>query len=114
MTAIMISSVLKAFGLTDPEIKIYLTSLELGPQPASIIAKKAGLKRGHTYNMLALLIQKGIVQEFTQDGIRFFSSRPPSTLLSTVEHREEQLEILRQGLLRVIPDLEKIFNPFLI
>lgn len=106
--------ILKTFGLSDPEIAIYLASLELGSQPASIVAKKAGLKRGHTYNMLTLLIQKGLVQEFIKEKVRYFSSRSPGTLLSTVEHREEQLEILKQGLMRVIPDLEKISNPLLV
>lgn len=109
-----IKNILKDFGLTEPEIKVYLASLELGSQPASVIAKKAGLKRGHTYNMLESLIQKGIVQEFTRDKMRFFSGRSPTTLLSVVEHREDQLEKLRQGLIQVIPSLEHIFNPLLI
>lgn len=109
-----ISQILQDFGLTLPETTVYLASLELGPQPASVIAKKAGLKRGHTYNMLALLIQKGMVQEFTKDKVRYFSSRPPSTLLSMVSHREEGLQRLKQGLLTIIPNLEKIFNPLLV
>ena len=107
-------SSLHDFGLSVPEIKVYLASLELGSQPASVIAKKAGLKRGHTYNMLSLLIHKGIVHEFTKDGVRFFSSRSPSTLLSTVEHQQENLAILKQKLMTVIPGLEKIFNPLLV
>lgn len=107
-------NILKDFGLTEPEIKVYLALLELGSQPASVIAKKAGLKRGHTYNMLELLIQKGIVQEFTKDRIRYFSSRSPATLMSILEHREDQLEKLKQSLMQVIPNLEHIFNPLLV
>ncbi len=109
-----IHSALKDFGLSEPEVKTYLASLELGPQPASVIAKKAGLKRGHTYNMLALLIQKGIVQEFTKDKVRYFSSRSPSTLLNILDHREEQIEIQKQKLLRIVPGLEKLSNPLLV
>lgn len=105
---------LKEFGLTEPEIAVYLASLELGPQPASLIAKKAGLKRGHTYNMLELLIRKGIVQEFIKDKVRYFSSRSPGTLLSIIEHKEEQIEIQKQKLMQIIPMLEKISNPLLV
>lgn len=104
-------NILKEFGLSEPEVAVYLASLQLGSQPASVIAKKAGLKRGHTYNMLALLIHKGIVQEFIKDGVRYFSSRPPSTLLTDLEHRKENVERLTRRLSRIIPDIEKIRNP---
>lgn len=109
-----IYSTLRDFGLTDPEIAVYLASLERGPQPASVIAKKARLKRGHTYNMLALLIQKGIVQEFIKDKVTYFSSRPPNTLVTVLEHQKEQFEIKKQKLLQAIPYLEKIRNPLLV
>lgn len=109
-----IHSTLHDFGLTDPETAVYLASLELGSQPASVIAKKAKLKRGHTYNMLGLLIQKGIVQEFVKDKVTFFSSRPPSTLVTVLEHQKEQLEIKKQKLLQAIPALEQIKNPLLV
>lgn len=109
-----LTSTLRDFGLTDPELAVYLASLQLGAQPASVIAKKAGLKRGHTYNMLALLIQKGLVQEFIKDKVRFFSSRPPATLIGILEHKEEQIEIQKQKLLQAIPLLEKIRNPLLV
>ncbi|MBI4994884.1 hypothetical protein HZC21_04560 [Candidatus Peregrinibacteria bacterium] len=107
-------NILKDFGLSEPEIKVYLASLELGSQPASIIAKKAGLKRGHTYNMLERMIQKGIVQEFTKHKVRYFNSRSPATFMSILEHRQDELKKLRQGLIQVIPDLQRIFNPLLL
>lgn len=109
-----IHSTLRDFGLTLPEITVYIASLELGPQPASVIAKKAKLKRGHTYNMLGLLIQKGIVQEFVKDKVTYFSSRPPSTLMTVLEHQKEELEIKKQKLLQAIPALEQIRNPLLV
>lgn len=109
----MIEQTLKEIGLSREEIQIYLAALELGSQPASIIAKKAGLKRGQTYNKLNLLIQKGIVQEFIKDKVRYFTTYSPKTLISILEHRGEEIENQKQKLLQAIPFLDKIRNPFL-
>jgi HTH-type transcriptional regulator, sugar sensing transcriptional regulator len=109
-----INTILSDLGLSNEEIKIYLVSLELGPQPASVLAKKAGLKRGQTYNKLSLLRQKGIMQEFIENKVSYFTSLPPNTLLSVVDRRREELDVQKQKLFGVIPFLEKIKNPLLI
>ena len=108
------NDILKELGLGNEEIAIYLASLELGPQPASVIAKKAGLKRGQTYNKLAILKQKGIMQEFVQNKVSYFTSQPPGTLVSLLEHQQEELEAKKQKLLQAIPFLNKISNPLLV
>ncbi len=102
---------LAGFGLSDPELRLYVTLLELGPQPASVLAKKTGLKRGHTYNMLGLLIGKGIVQEFERDDVKYFTCCPPSVLISLLENRAEELDVRKRKLMHAIPDLERIRNP---
>jgi sugar-specific transcriptional regulator TrmB len=106
-------SALDGFGLTPPEIAVYLALLELGPQPASIIARKAKLKRGHTYNVLSLLQQKGIAQEFEKKKIKHFTAIPPRGLLTILERRKEGLEQESQRLTEVLPLLEKLRNPLI-
>ena len=107
-------SVLHEFGFNQAEIKIYITSLSLGEQPASTLAKKAGLKRGHTYNILASLIQKGLIQECIKNKVRYFFARSPRTFLSIISHKQDQLKLQKQKFEHVIPELEKIRDPFLI
>ncbi|MDD4319918.1 MAG: helix-turn-helix domain-containing protein [Candidatus Peribacteraceae bacterium] len=102
---------LQGFGLSEPEISVYLALLELGTQPASVVARKAGLKRGHTYNVLSLLMQKGVVQEFEKKGVRTFTCTRPAGLLSLLERREEGLEGVKRQLLQSLPFLESIINP---
>lgn len=102
---------LQSFGLSDPEIRVYLALLELGTQPASTVARKAGLKRGHTYNVLTLLMQKGVVQEFEKKGVRTFTCTRPAGLLSLLERRADDLEGVKRQLLQSLPLLEGIINP---
>ncbi|MSR87168.1 hypothetical protein EXS70_03290 [Candidatus Peribacteria bacterium] len=107
-------STLQIFGFTPEESAVYLVSLELGAQPASVIAKKAKLKRGQTYNVLSQLKDKGIVQEFTKDGVRQFTGQSPSTLLSLLAAREEDLAVQKQKILQLMPFLEKLRNPLIV
>src|SRR3989344_5977681 len=93
-------SILKAlqgFGLTEPEVSVYFALLEFGSQPASILAKKAHLKRGHTYNMLALVMQKGDVQEFEKDGTKYLTGCSPSVLISIFHGRRGRSSMTGSG-----------------
>lgn len=104
-------TVIKYFGFSDTEACVYLSMLELGTQPASVIAKKAGLKRGHTYNILETLRAKGVTQEFEKGGVKYFTCCTPSMLISLLERRNEELETRKRLLLQALPDLERLRNP---
>lgn len=103
--------ILSSLGFTEADVRVYLTALEIGSQPASIIAKKSGLKRGHTYNVLAELTKRGLMQEFEKSGVRYFSAAEPQTLMSLVKGKQDELQGTQQDLLGVLPDLEKLKNP---
>lgn len=106
-----IHAALTAFGLSPEESKVYLALLSMGTQPASVIAKQADLKRGHTYNLLTRLKGRGIVQEHQKRGVTFFTGSPPEALLSLLERRSEELAVQKRGLLDVIPLLKSLGSP---
>ena len=108
-----ISSALNGLGLSDSEAAVYQASLASGGmRPASLIAKKAGLKRAHTYNVLEMLKEKGIVQETIKNNIRHFSALPPGSLLRMMENQLDDLGRKKKVLENVIPFLENLQNPF--
>lgn len=106
-----VGSVLSEFGLTSVEISVYKAALALGSRPASTIAQKAGLKRGHTYNVLESLIEKGLVQEFVKSSIRHFVASQPKSLVGVLERKEHELAAQKQRLLQALPHLEQLKNP---
>lgn len=106
-----VTDALQGLGLNQKEISVYRASLFSGTRPASVIAKKAGLKRGHTYNILETLKDKGIVQETIKDNVRHFSPLPPSSLLSLMEQQVGALVDKKSRLESVIPLLESLQNP---
>ena len=103
-----IDSILSEFGLTQPEVNVYKAGLELGSRPASIIAQRAGFKRGHTYNVLSLLQQKGIAQEFVKNSVKHFTFSPPEVLVAMLENQQQELAAKKERLLKVLPELEKL------
>ena len=105
---------LGSLGLSEAEAQVYLSLLAVGSQPASIAAKKSGLKRGHTYNVLAELMQKGLVQEFEKGSVRYFTAAPPQTLVSILGNREDDLQRRKRELMQALPELERIKNPLLL
>lgn len=88
-------------GLSGNEAKIYLELLKRGSINASELAKKAGLDRTMTYQVLNNLIEKGLANYVIKKHKKYFSAARPINLLRPVKEQEEFVKDL-------IPDLENI------
>lgn len=99
---------LAAFQLSESELAVYYTVLELGCRPASKIAKHAGLNRPYTYDVLSTLVEKGLVLEVNKNSVKQFYCSPPDDLINLIHHRESELARQREQLLRALPMLRQI------
>lgn len=97
-------AVLQEFGLTDVEIKVYLTLLQFGETTASEISKRTGKNRTFTYDRLKKLADFGLVSSVIKDHKNYFIAAEPSQLLSILKEREEKIQ-------SILPELEKIRKP---
>ena len=70
-------SILEDIGLTNAEIKVYLSLLELGTASAGPIIEKSGLQSSVVHMTLNKLIDKGFVS-FVKEGKRnYYQSSNP-------------------------------------
>lgn len=93
--------VLKNYGLTDEETRLYLAGLKLGEAPLARIAKEAGIKRSSAYLIAKTLEEKGLMGNFKlPNGLRFVASSP--SLLS------DQLKKRLAEINEIIPELKAI------
>lgn len=92
--------VLQNFGLTDAEIKVYLTLLQ-GEATASEVAKKTATNRTFTYDRLKRLCDIGLIGSVIKDNKKYFKAADPSQLLSILKEREEEIQ-------EILPELEKL------
>jgi len=96
---------LKAAGLTDGEIKVYLALLEIGQSTTGPIVKKSGIAKSIVYAILEKLTQKGLVTFITKEKRKHFQATEPNRLLEYVDERERKLEENRKGIERMLPQL---------
>jgi HTH-type transcriptional regulator, sugar sensing transcriptional regulator len=94
---------LEKIGLSDKEAKTYLALLELGPTTVVNVAKKSGLKRTTTYEILKTLLARGLVNEIVFGKRRRFVAESPAKFL---EHKKDEVEKLRE----MLPTLEALHN----
>jgi len=83
----VLEELIKNFYLTEKEAKIYLANLELGRSRVSLIAKKAGLNRITTYEILKKLLQLGVANSALYGNVKTFQVIKPEILLEKMESR---------------------------
>ncbi|MEY8263036.1 MAG: helix-turn-helix domain-containing protein, partial [Bermanella sp.] len=67
-------STLTHLGLSQREIAIYQSLLELGPSSIRDLAQKSAVNRGSTYETLKVLVSKGIVNYLPKGKRRVFQA----------------------------------------
>jgi len=106
----MIEKVLQKTGLSDKEIKIYLSCLKLGPSPVRRIAEDANINRGTTYDILRSLISLGLISYYHKDKKQYFIAEDPQKIKDALEQKKQQLEKTKKEIDKIIPELRSIYN----
>ncbi len=105
-----IQTLLRNFGLSDKETAVYLALIELGPSSVRVVADKAEINRGTTYDILKSLIASGLATYYHKQAKQYFVAEPPEKLLNALEDREEKLAIVKKEITESLPRLQAIFE----
>ncbi|MEM3385621.1 MAG: helix-turn-helix domain-containing protein [Nitrososphaeria archaeon] len=106
-----IELLLKDYGLSERQIKIYLLLLATGPMKLSELSYKAGLYRMQVYNTLKQLIQMGLVEAILKRPITYIAVSPKKALNLLLEETSERLERAKERqafLLEQLMSLSKV------
>ncbi len=104
---------LKRFGLSDYEIKAYVTLLTKGPLTSTEIVKQSGIPQPRVYDVLQNLSAKGLVEYMQGDKRRTYIAVPPRIGLKKViremdnyiENFERRLTELKKDSFNIIPQI---------
>jgi len=96
---------LEHLGLSPTEISIYQSALVLGPRPASVFAKSAGLQRTRAYDVLHSLENRGLVERIQKNRIRYFAPRSPEKVLTLLDKQRNLMEEQMRSFRSALPDL---------
>jgi sugar-specific transcriptional regulator TrmB len=97
-------------GLTDKEALIYVTLIELGGAYPSRISEYSGLKRATTYNILATLSVRGLINEIEKKNKLFYQIDKPTKL---IKYSNTRIQLAKENLERterILPDIESLFS----
>lgn len=95
---------LKKLGFSARECRVYSVSFRLGPQPASVVARKLRMNRVTVYIILKNFVSKGFAKMFIKRGVQFFSVITPRELVNYAETKSEEWKILSNEFLKSIPE----------
>jgi|SRR3989339_130567 len=102
-----INKILKKYGLSDHEAKVYVASLKLVESTAYIIASEAELPRTSTYTALESLRSKGLMISGLRNNVRYYTPENPNVLVQELENKKTEItEILPE--LNSLIDMAKI------
>ncbi|HLD55055.1 MAG TPA: helix-turn-helix domain-containing protein [Candidatus Nanoarchaeia archaeon] len=99
---------LKEFGLTETEEKVYLSLLKQGTSLASDIIKKTQLHRTTIYDVLERLISKGFVSYIIQNKIKYYSATNPSKFLDIAREEKEIAEKKQEQAKEIVNKIQSI------
>jgi sugar-specific transcriptional regulator TrmB len=103
---------LREVGLSANEATTYLNLLSIGPNPASVIAKKAGINRCTCYTILERLMQKGFIQQYIKERITYYTAVEPKQLLDQLKSRQDEISDKIENLSHSIAQFEIIKNDY--
>jgi sugar-specific transcriptional regulator TrmB len=97
---------LEEFGLTEREIRLYLSLLKSGPNTIMNLSRETGVKRSTTHNNVEELIKKGLVSQTNYGERRMVVAEDPEKLKFLLEQKRWDVKKLEEKL----PDVVNIIN----
>lgn len=103
---------LQGLGWTKEEAKLYIALLELGSQPASIIANHLKRNRVTVYHALDRLVQKRVIEKSYGKNGAYFKAKTPQSVLQQLEEQKNRslrdLDYEIQGFKWLLPFLNEL------
>lgn len=106
----MDTKILNDIGLTENEVKIYLTLLKTGVVTAYELSQKAGIYRVHVYDKLEQLINKGLVTYVYEGSKKHFRATSPEKLKQYLEDKEKALNVQKEKIEKILPELNSLLK----
>lgn len=100
LLALMDIKVLRDLGLTNAEISVYVTLLELGNSTAGPIRDKSNLQNSVVHRALISLINKGLINYVLEGRRKIYQATDPENFFNFIEDKKKRFE-------SILPELKK-------
>jgi sugar-specific transcriptional regulator TrmB len=100
------TSILKPLGLSDYEIRVFLTLIEIGPTNYKILVKESNVPTGKIYQVLSTLESKGFIEVVQGKPKLFRASEPRKAFRRRLRQMEEDYLDLEYRIKEELKNLE--------
>lgn len=90
----MDTEALAELGLSQGEVKVYISLLELGEVKVGAIIEKSAMASSAVHNALNILIEKGLISYIKRGKIKFYQAIKPKQLLDFIQLKKEKLQAI--------------------
>lgn len=84
------NEIFQRLNCSDTQAKVYHLLLELGPSIASMLAKRANIKRVTVYGALEGLVLKGIVETYKKNNVSYYQACDPEVIVNLLDLQFEE------------------------
>lgn len=84
--------------LSDKEVDLFISLVKLGKGTAAAVARESGITRTHVYGLITGLVEKGLVSEIEERGIKTYEPVDHAGLLAFVSREQKELQKIEKKL----------------
>lgn len=88
----MLENILRSLQLNPKEAHIFLKLLELGPQPASHVARITEMPRNTVRSILDNLVKKGLMVKTTRANTQYYATEKKDNIVRALKYRKLRLQ----------------------
>jgi len=99
----MDTKILEELGLTQSEIKTYITLLEIGSSTAGLILEKSELQNSVVHRALNSLIEKGIINYVIEGKRKIYQATDPENFITFIDNK-------KKNFMDILPELKQKQN----
>jgi len=104
-----IKSALLQLNLTEKEINVYISALQLGESSISSLSKEVAFSRGTVYDLVEKLKNKGFLAEIKKGKKRrFIPESPTNKLYRILDAKQDQFKKIQREVDDILPILQSI------
>ncbi len=107
-----ITKILKDLWLKENEVKVYLASISMWPQVASLIWKKTNIARSNTQYICWKLVEKWLLSMIETPNGNVYSPKDPEKILTMLNKEYNKIDKKMQKANSIISDLKQLKNPY--
>jgi sugar-specific transcriptional regulator TrmB len=101
------NDIFQRLNCSETQAKLYAMLLETGPTIASMLAKRAGVKRVTVYGALEGLVQKGIVETYKKNNVSYYQAADPEVIANLIDLQFEDEKRFNKRMHKTVQELKK-------